>query len=106
MHDLTLDQTPSNDATPPAPAAGVLVRTGVDNTVRWHLGQRFEHLFEARVDALQATDPTHLAVDGPEGTLTYGELDARANQLARVLRRQGFRAGDRLALLFDKSMFS
>jgi len=106
MHDLTLDQTPSNDATPPAPAAGVLVRTGVDNTVRWHLGQRFEHLFEARVDALQATDPTHLAVDGPEGTLTYGDLDARANQLARVLRRQGFRAGDRLALLFDKSMFS
>ena len=33
------------------------------------------------------------------GTITYGELNARANRLARALRRRGVRRGDAVALL-------
>ena len=40
---------------------------------------------------------------GPSGTerLTYGELDRRANRLARHLRRCGVRPGDRVALCWS-----
>ena len=33
------------------------------------------------------------------GTITYGELNARANRLARALRRRGLQRGDAVALL-------
>src|SRR5690606_38427194 len=69
-------------------------------------GERFEHVFEERVDILAATDPGHLAIDSSEAKLTFGELDARADQLARFQKTQGFGSGDRVALLFDKSIFS
>jgi non-ribosomal peptide synthetase-like protein len=36
--------------------------------------------------------------------LTYDQLDARANQLARLLLTQGARPGDRIALLFDQAV--
>src|SRR6185369_5982377 len=35
--------------------------------------------------------------------LTYGELDARANRLARYLQARGVRPGDRVALLLERS---
>ncbi|MEO6015421.1 MAG: Pls/PosA family non-ribosomal peptide synthetase [Devosia sp.] len=87
-------------------AAPILFRPNVDNRPRWLPGQRFEHLFEMRADILAASDPAHLAIDSDEAQLTYGELDGRANQLAHHLRQQGLDAGDRIALLFDKSIFS
>lgn len=50
--------------------------------------------------AFHAADaPSRAAVVSPHGTLTYAELDARANRLARALRRRGLRAGDAVALL-------
>ena len=39
-------------------------------------------------------------------SLTYDELDGRANQLARHLIARGCRAGDKIALLFDESVRS
>ena len=36
--------------------------------------------------------------------MTYGELDARANQVARFLVRRGVRPGDRVGLLFDAAV--
>ncbi|WP_292446567.1 Pls/PosA family non-ribosomal peptide synthetase [Methylibium sp.] len=51
-------------------------------------------------------DAQHQAVDGAEGALTYLQLDARANQLARLLIQQGIGAGDVIGLLFDKSVHS
>jgi amino acid adenylation domain-containing protein len=84
----------------------ILFSTGYSNDIRCKPGQRFEHLFEDRVDALAASDPSHLAIDSAEGKLTFAELDGRANQLARWLKKQGLGSGDRLALLFDKSIFS
>src|SRR5688572_25809958 len=84
----------------------VLFAASYDNTPHARPGERFEQLFEERVDILAVTDPAHLAVDSTEARLTFAELDGRANQLARWLKGQGFGSGDRLALLFDKSILS
>jgi non-ribosomal peptide synthetase-like protein len=79
----------------------ILVRDDVDNTVRWKQGERLDHLFEQRCDQVA---PDHLAVITEDGSLTFRELDNRANQAARYLLDQGLRAGDRVALLFDKTI--
>src|SRR5688572_19355929 len=85
----------------------VLFSKGYSNEVRALPGERFEHLFEQRVDAYAAAgDSEKLAIDSAEAQLTFAALDARANQLARWLKGQGIAAGDRLALLFDKSIYS
>lgn len=80
----------------------VLVDTHYDQHIRWSPGERLHHLFEERVDQLRAEGQAdRLAVDTSAVQLTYEQLDARANQLARYLLAQGVRAGDRVALLCD-----
>jgi non-ribosomal peptide synthetase-like protein len=88
-------------------AAGfVLTGAGYDEAIRWHAGERLEHLFEERVDRLREEGrESHLAVGALSITLSYAELEARANQLARFLAlRQGVRPGDRVGLLFDRAV--
>ncbi len=64
--------------------------------------ERLDHLFEQRCDWVSRYGRADkLAVDSAELALTYAELDARANRLARYLRLRGARGGDRIALLFD-----
>lgn len=46
-----------------------------------------------------AAAPGRVAVDGPLGRRTYGELNAACNQLARFLRGRGLVPGDAIALL-------
>lgn len=46
-----------------------------------------------------AAVPGRVAIDGPLGRRTYGELNAACNQLARFLRGRGLRAGDAITLL-------
>jgi long-chain acyl-CoA synthetase len=46
-----------------------------------------------------AITPDGPAIVSPGGTRTFGELDASANRLARVLRRRGLVAGDAVALI-------
>ncbi|MFR9802697.1 Pls/PosA family non-ribosomal peptide synthetase [Pseudonocardia sp. RS010] len=68
--------------------------------VRRH--ERLDYVFEERCDWMREYGREgHLAVDGPETSLTYDELDARSNRLARYLRLHGAGTGDRIALLFD-----
>src|SRR5215472_4129126 len=43
--------------------------------------------------------PDRLAVVSTHGQRTFATLDARANQLARALRRRGLAAGDAVALM-------
>jgi long-chain acyl-CoA synthetase len=43
--------------------------------------------------------PARRAIVSELGTLSFGELNAQANQLARALRRRGLGAGDAVALL-------
>ena len=65
-------------------------------------GERLDHLFEERCDwTLRYGSNGALAVDA-ERSLSYQELDARANQLARYLRLHGAGSGDRIGLLFDR----
>jgi amino acid adenylation domain-containing protein len=54
--------------------------------------------------AIQAdTRPHASAVIAQDERLTYGELDALSNRLARLLRAAGCRRGDRVCLLMPKS---
>ncbi len=48
-------------------------------------------------------DPEKLAVVGSEGSLTYGELDALSNRIARELAAYGVKAGDRVGMFLPKS---
>lgn len=50
--------------------------------------------------------PDHVAVSDRGRTITYGELDARSNQLANLLLDLGVRKGDRVGLYLDKSLES
>ncbi|WP_181783274.1 AMP-binding protein, partial [Pseudonocardia pini] len=64
--------------------------------------ERLDSVFEERCDWIREYGRAgQLAVDGPGVRLTYDELDARANRLARFLRLHGTHPGDRTALLFD-----
>ncbi|MGI8815477.1 MAG: Pls/PosA family non-ribosomal peptide synthetase [Pseudonocardia sp.] len=75
----------------------------------WRVRQdeRLDQLFEARCDWIrQYGRAGQLAVDSEVLSLTYDELDARANQLARYLRLRGARGGNRVALLYDRPAYS
>lgn len=81
----------------------VLTSAFPDHIARWREGERLHQLFEDRCDRLAEQGlADHLAVDAEDAVLTYGELDRRANQLARYLLASGARPGDRIALLFDQ----
>ncbi|MFI0486677.1 Pls/PosA family non-ribosomal peptide synthetase [Actinomadura sp. 9N215] len=85
----------------------VLVATGHAQDIRWRPGERLEHLFEEQCDRfLDEGRGEHLAVDTGDLVLTYGELDERANRLARHLLAEGARPGDRIGLLFDDAVHS
>ncbi|MDQ3974582.1 MAG: AMP-binding protein, partial [Actinomycetota bacterium] len=48
--------------------------------------------------------PQRTAVVDGERSLTYGELERRANQLANLLAELGVHRGDRVGLYLDKSL--
>jgi acyl-CoA synthetase (AMP-forming)/AMP-acid ligase II len=78
----------------------VLTSGGVETGVRWSKGERLDHLIEHSCDLYSVRD----AVLTGTGTLTYRELDAQANQLARHLIAQGIGPGSRVGLMFDKTL--
>jgi amino acid adenylation domain-containing protein len=58
----------------------------------------------ARFEAHAAADPGRPAVRCMEDVASYGDLDRRANQLARHLAAGGIGAGDVVALLYERSV--
>ncbi len=54
--------------------------------------QRIRALAAARGDEIAYV---HLAMDGIEASVTFGELDARSSQLAAALAARGVGIGDR-----------
>ena len=85
--------------------AKLLVAAGADNAIRWKPGERLHHLFEERCDRLAAEGRAdHLAVVTDTETVSFRDLDERANRLARCLLARGITAGDRIGLLFDKTV--
>jgi long-chain acyl-CoA synthetase len=51
------------------------------------------------IAAVAAEDPERPAIYSPKGDLTFGELNARINQLARALERRGLNPDDGVGLL-------
>jgi len=85
----------------------VLSSDDADQSVRWHPGERLHHLFEDRCDRFRADGDTgHLAVSRGDLAITYDELDARANRMARFLRSRGILPGDRVGLVLDDPVAS
>ncbi|MGH8017090.1 MAG: aminotransferase class III-fold pyridoxal phosphate-dependent enzyme, partial [Opitutaceae bacterium] len=84
---------------PPEQRAMLLVTSNAGFTQ--DRGAKLLHeLFEERA-AAQVRAP---AVTDARKSLTYGDLDARANQLARHLIDKGARSGECVALLFERSV--
>jgi non-ribosomal peptide synthetase-like protein len=81
-----------------------LVDSQHDNAIRWRPGERLQHLFEQRCDEIHAGNGPHEAVIAEGATYSFRDLDNRANQVARLLIEQGIKAGDRVALMFDKGV--
>ena len=102
-HDVVPHDVPA--AVRPVDGGLILVSSLPEGSVRSRPGERMDQLFEERCDRLRAEGQSgHLAVDTGGTALTYGELDDRANQLARHLIARGARPGDRIALLFDDAV--
>ena len=59
-------------------------------------------LVHERVSARAAAAPEAVAVTGRDGTLTYGELEARSNRLARHLRSLGAGPGALVAVAVER----
>ncbi|MCA9559260.1 MAG: amino acid adenylation domain-containing protein, partial [Myxococcales bacterium] len=57
----------------------------------------------AQFAARAAASPASTAVSMGDARLTYGELDARSNQVAAALVERGAGAGERVALCLDRS---
>ncbi|MGW2633513.1 amino acid adenylation domain-containing protein [Streptomyces chattanoogensis] len=51
-----------------------------------------------------ARTPDRVAVVAGRAEISYGDLDARANRLARLLLERGVRPGDRVALVLQRSV--
>ncbi|MDH6464081.1 non-ribosomal peptide synthetase-like protein [Micromonospora sp. A200] len=62
--------------------------------------RRLHHVFEAACDR----DPSAVALECGSESLTYRELDERANRLARHLRALGVAGGARVAILLQRSV--
>ena len=78
--------TLTRDPAPVVTTGPVLGGVGAAPGIRWREGERLEQIFEERVDWLERHGLAgQLAVDGDDVRLTYRQLDARANQLARHL---------------------
>jgi amino acid adenylation domain-containing protein len=55
------------------------------------------------IDQAVAGEPHQVAVRAPDAILSYGELSARADRLARMLRRLGVKPGDLVGQCLERS---
>ncbi|WP_328968127.1 non-ribosomal peptide synthetase [Streptomyces sp. NBC_00239] len=102
MRRLAADYARLLDAALADPDATVLRLTSAGQPprpARQAPGNRLHDLFERAADAY-ADRP---AVSDGSGTLSYAELDRRANRLAHALLARGVRPGDRVGLLMERT---
>jgi non-ribosomal peptide synthetase-like protein len=71
-----------------------------EGTLRRQEGERLNHLLVQACRQFGSNE----AVVTDKAIITYRDLDSRANQVARHLIDQGIKPGDRVGLLFDKSI--
>jgi amino acid adenylation domain-containing protein len=80
--------------------ARAAVEHGNDTDEAYPAASGVHRLFEAQA----ARTPDAVAVVQASRTLTYAQLNAQANQLARYLKQQGVVADDRVALYVDRGI--
>jgi non-ribosomal peptide synthetase-like protein len=79
---------------------GPLSILGDGDMLRWRYGERLEDVLE---DACRRhAERVAVSLDGLD--ITFAELDARANQMARHFRALGVRPGDRVGVLLDRGL--
>jgi amino acid adenylation domain-containing protein len=61
-------------------------------------------LLQEYADQQAASSPAATALVSSTGSITYAELAAKSNQLARLLQEAGCRKGDRVGILLPKSI--
>ncbi|UEM06785.1 amino acid adenylation domain-containing protein (plasmid) [Skermanella rosea] len=85
----------------------ILTCPGLGNHIRWQPGERLDGLIEWRCAMMGRTGAAdRLAVSAEDGHLSYADLDRTANRLARLLAKRGVAPGDRVGLLFARSVWT
>ncbi|MFC4909842.1 amino acid adenylation domain-containing protein [Actinomadura gamaensis] len=64
---------------------------------------RVPETITGRIAALAGADPDREALRTPDGSVSFGELDKRANRLAHLLRARGVERETRVAMLVERS---
>jgi len=77
-----------------------IINTGKANVINWGDFRTAHQLFEAKADL----HPQAVALVGDDKTITYGELEQRANQLAAILINAGISYESIVGLYFDPSI--
>lgn len=78
-------------------------REQISEAIGEHVGYDTTERIEQRLQHTAAVRPDAVAVVGDGVRLTYGELDARVNQLARTLRARGLGKDDLVAIAAERS---
>jgi non-ribosomal peptide synthetase-like protein len=85
----------------------ILTCPGYPNEIRWQPGERLDHLFDKRFSLLRENGGgDRMAISAEDGELSYDEFEREANRLAHVLIEGGVRRGDRVGLLFSRSVWA
>ena len=85
----------------------VLTCPGFSSEIRWQPGERLDHLFEKRFSLMRETGAGgHMAISAEDGDLSYDDLERKANQLACYLIKSDVQPGDRVGLLFSRSVWA
>ncbi len=71
-----------------------------DNSAEYARDKTIIEVFEEQAEK----NPDHVAVEFEESSLTYGELNARSNQLAGVLREKGAGADKTIGIMTERSV--
>ena len=83
----------------PAEEARVVMEAFNDTAREYTTGECIHHLFESQVERT----PDAIAVSSGDERLTYAELNARANQLARRLRKLGVGPETRVVVCMERT---
>jgi amino acid adenylation domain-containing protein len=90
-------------AAPGVPVAALPLEPVTGPLLAGPVEARDERPLHARVAGWADRTPRAPAVTGPDGTLTYGQLDRRANAIAARLRAAGVGRGDVVGVRLDPS---
>src|SRR5271157_5008732 len=99
MRELTLDR----DSLPGLRRRPSLLPPSVlseGSALRWRYGERLNDVIEEAC----RRHASRTAVSIESADISYRELDARANQMARLFIARGVKPGDRVAVLLDRGV--